>query len=426
MHVTETQQPIAVMRSGSEEDARARRAARNRQRRRVQRLRRALLVLVLLAGAVTVVVALLPKPVPVDIARVSRGPLVVEVHQTGQTRVKDRYVVSAPVAGNLVRLALEPNDPVAEGQVLAQIAPTSAPLLDARSRDEAEVRLAAALSAAKQAESQVALARTATELAASELARATALGRAGSAPRRVLEEARFQARMREGELTSAVFARKVAAEQVRLVRAALAPRRRTAEPVDVLSPTPGHVLRVLRESAAVVSAGTPLLEVGDLGGLEVVVDLLTTDAVQVRAGTPVTIEGWGGERSLVGRVRKVELGGFTRPSALGVDEQRANTIIVFSDPRERWATLGDGYRVEVRLVLWRAEQAVKVSQGAVFRRGDGWAAFRVDGGVARLVPVRVGHRGETEVEVLSGLTPGATVVVDPGDRVEEGVRVVPR
>jgi HlyD family secretion protein len=193
--------------------------------------------------------------------------------------------------------------------------------------------------------------------------------------------------------------------------------------VDVLAPASGRVLRVQQKSAGVVQAGASLVEVGDPAVLEAVVDLLTTDAVHVAPGTLVAIRGWGGEPTLGGRVRKVEPSAFTRPSALGVDEQRVNVIVSLTDPPEAWSSLGDGYRVQARIILWQSQDVLKVPQGAVFRHGDAWAVFRVDGGVTRLVPVRIGHRGETEVEVLSGLASSDAVAVHPGDRVKDGVRV---
>jgi len=188
----------------------------------------------------------------------------------------------------------------------------------------------------------------------------------------------------------------------------------------------GNVLRVHQKSAGVVQAGTLLVEVGDPSALEVVVDLLTTDAVHVTPGTLATIEGWGGDTPLSGRVRRVEPSAFTRPSALGVDEQRVNVVIALTDVRERWAALADGYRVEARLVLWRGDDVLRVPQGAVFRHGDGWAVFRIDGSRARLTPVTVGHRGDTELEILSGLGAGDRVAVHPGDRVKDGVEVEER
>ncbi|HEX2677786.1 MAG TPA: HlyD family efflux transporter periplasmic adaptor subunit [Polyangiales bacterium] len=419
--------PVSVVRLKEGEPAAAERAARNRRRQRLKLARKGVLLLLALGLVAALVVAMRPKPVPVDVARAVRGALAVEVHATGETRVRDRYVVSAPTAGNLLRLSLEPNDAVAEGASLAQLLPTLSPLLDPRARAEAEARLSVALSAAKQAEAQLALARTADELARTELARDLALGKAGSLSERALEQARFVARMRENEVASAVFASKVSAEQVRLARASLSTRDTVPRTIEVQSPVSGNVLRVMQKSAGVVAPGTPLLELGDLSGLEIVADLLTTDAVLVQPGMPVVIEGWGGEHSLAGRVRKVELAAFTRPSALGVDEQRTNVLIVFNEPRERWAMLGDGYRVEVRLLVWQADQVTKLPLGAVFRRGDGWSVFGIDAaGMAHLMNVQLGHRSETEVEVTSGLAPGAAVIVDPGDRVEDGTRVQPR
>jgi HlyD family secretion protein len=256
--------------------------------------------------------------------------------------------------------------------------------------------------------------------------RAEALAASGSIGVQALEQARFDARMRAQEASSADFARKVAAEEVRALRATLGKDGASARPgrhVDVRAPASGRVLRVIQRSAGVVPAGAALLEIGDPAALEIVVDLLTTDAVRVEPGTLATLEGWGGDAPLSGRVRRVEPSAFTRPSALGVDEQRVNVVIALTDPRGRWAALGDGYRVEARLVLWQAGDVTKAPIGAVFRHGDHWAAFRVDDGVAHLVPLSIGHRGDTEVEILSGLTAGQNIVVHAGDRVRDGVRV---
>jgi HlyD family secretion protein len=333
------------------------------------------------------------------------------------------------VTGSVSRLALEPGDRVNEGDALAEIAPAQSPLLDERTRAEAEARLGAALSALGQARAQVARATVAKELADKELKDAERLATSGSVAKQYLESAQFAARMRAEELASAEFASKVSAEEVRVARVALGGRDRQSSAdrhVGVLSPVSGQVLRVHQKSGGVLQAGTPLVEVGDPSALEVVADLLTTDAVHVAAGTPVVIRGWGGERDIAGKVRRIEPSAFTRPSALGVDEQRVNVIVAFTEPRESWGSLGDGYRVEARLVLWQADEVSKVPQGAVFRHGSGWAVFRIDDDIARLTPVRIGHRGETEAEVLSGLAVGARVAVHPGDRVKDGVKVEPR
>ncbi len=405
------------------------RRARKRRRALLRGVRQALIGLALAAGAVATVWELRPGPVPVDVAGVRRGPLAVTIQESGSTRVKDRYSVSVPVSGSLSRLTLETGDHVREGDALAEIAPALSPLLDERARAEAQARLGAALSALGQTQAQEARAAAARELAAQELARARELSAHASLSRQALEQAEFLERMRAKELASAVFASKVAAEEVRIARVSLgegeqrAPRQRH---VDVLAPASGRVLRVLQKSAGVVQAGTPLLEVGDPEALEVVVDLLTTDAVHIQPGTPVAIEGWGGDQPIAGRVRKVEPSAFTRPSALGIDEQRVNVLIAFSEPRDRWAVLGDGYRVEVRLVLWESDDVIKVPQGAVFRHGSGWATFRIDGDTARRISVGVGHRGESEVEVTSGLAEGDRIAVHPGDRVKDGAHVAAR
>ena len=403
----------------------AQRRARERRRSVARAVRRGLLGAVLLATTAAVLLALRPRPVPVDVAQTRRGPLVVAVEESGKTRVKDRYVVSAPTAGNLSRVPLEAGDLVEEGDALAEIAPVLAPLLDQRTHAEAEARLGAAVSALGQARAQTARAGVAQALAEQELGRIRRLGAAAS--RQQADQSEFEARMRGEEQASARFAEKVAAEEVRRARVTVgqggtATRDRH---VDVLAPVSGRVFRVFQKSAGVVAAGAPLLEVGDPAALEVEVDLLTTAAVQVKPGTEVTIHGWGGDAPLSGRVRLVEPSGFTKPSALGVDEQRVNVLVALTDPPARWATLGDGYRVETRLVLWEGHDVVKAPLGAVFRHGDGWAVFRVDGDRAVLVPVEIGHRGDTEVEILSGLTPDVPVAVHPGDRVKAGARVAP-
>jgi HlyD family secretion protein len=414
---------------GSEvEQQRNRRAERERRRALTRRVRQALGVLALLAAGATAVWAWRPRPLAVDVAITQRGPLSLVIEESGVTRVQDRFVVSAPVAGSLSRLSLEPGDPVREGDALAEIAPASSPLLDERTRAEAEARLDAASAALGQTGAQIARAKAARELAEQELSRTRQLAKSGSLSPAALEQAEFAVRMRQEEQTSAEFAEKIAKEQLRVARVALA--RGTGHGarerhVDVLSPISGRVLRVLQKSAGVVQAGAPLVEVGDASALEIVVDLLTTDAVHVGSGTRVSVVGWGGE-PLSGKVSRIEPSGFTRPSALGVDEQRVNVIVALTSPREAWASLGDGYRVEARLVLWQSDAALQVPSGAVFRSGEGWAVFRVQDGSAQLTKVGLGHRGETAVEITSGLNPGDRVIVHPGDRIKDGVGVTPR
>jgi HlyD family secretion protein len=393
------------------------------QRGRMRWIRRAAVGALGVASIAAVALALRPRPVPIDAATVSRGPLLVAIEETGVTRVKDRFVVSAPIAGSVARSPFEAGDVVAEGDRLADIAPTLSPLLDERTRAEAEARLGAAMSALGQAKAQAARAETARGLSARELERVRTLAASASISAQAVDQAEFDARLRDDELSSATFAVKVATEEVRVARAALGLERgASSRHVDVVSPVSGRVLSIHQKSAGVVQTGAALVEIGDPNVLEVVVDLLTTDAVHVEPGTNVTIQRWGGD-PLGGRVKRLEPSGFTKPSALGVDEQRVNVIVALTDPRERWAMLGDGYRVEARFVLWRGENVVKVPLGAVFRHGASWAAYRVDGGIAHLVQVEIGHRGESDVEIVSGLAPGVVVAVHPGDRVKDGARV---
>jgi len=408
------------------EGAAERHRARERQRALSRRVRQVATVLGVAAAAVLTAWALRPQPVPVELAITRKAPLSLVIEETGVTRVKDRFVVSAPVTGSLSRLSLEPGDQVREGDALAELAPLSSPLLDERTRAEAEARLDASASALGQAKAQVGRATAARELADQELARTRQLTESGALSRQALEQAEFAARMRAEELSSAVFAQKVATEELRMARVTLGRDRvggARERRVEVLAPVSGRVLRVQQKSAGVVQAGAPLVEVGDPQALELVVDLLTTDAVRVAPGTSASITAWGGE-PLNGRVSRIEPSGFTRPSALGVDEQRVNVIVALTDPRERWASLGDGYRVEARLVLWQSDAVLQVPSGAVFRRGEGWAVFRIRDESASLVNVQVGHRGERAIEILAGLSAGDAVAVHPGDRVKDGVRVV--
>ncbi len=331
---------------GAKIDPAARRA-REKKRKLARGLRRGILLVLLLGAAVSTVLALRPRPVPVDVARVVRGPLVTAIEEKGMTRVIDRYLVSAPVTGNVARVTLEPGDAVREGDALVEIVPVLSPLLDERARAEAEANLSAALSTLGQAKAQTERASVARARADQDLVRDRELIRSGSIAPQALEQTEFEARMRAQELASAEFATRVAEEQARAARAVLG--QGGAHPtgghhVDVVAPVSGKVLKVQQKSAGVVQAGSPLLEVGDPTALEVVVDLLTQDAVHVEPGTPVTIERWGGDWPLAGRVRRVEPSAFTRPSALGVDEQRVNVIVALTEPR-------DAHAVELATIL---------------------------------------------------------------------------
>jgi HlyD family secretion protein len=387
-------------------------------------------VLVGLAVVALLVWALLPKPVAVDLGSAERGHLVVTVDQEGKTRVHDRYVVSAPFAGRVLRIGLEPGDPVAAGEtVLATFEPSAPGLLDARSLAAAEAGVRAATANLGQARSERQGAAAQHEYAVVEAGRARRLAAEEIVSQESLDSAELQERAAADALRSAEFAVAAAEHELEVARARLVQAGGAKTPEGVLeisSPVDGVVLQRLQESAAVVIAGEPLLVVADPARLEIVSDLLSSDAVKVSAGDRVMIEQWGGGETLDGVVRRVEPYGFTKVSALGVEEQRVNVIVDFSDPRAAWQALGDGYRVELRVVVWEGD-VLWVPTSALFRGSDGgWAVFVAEGGRAVRRAVEVGHRDGLHAEVLDGLAAGAEVIVHPSDSVTDGVRVEPR
>jgi HlyD family secretion protein len=402
----------------------------------VKRLARKLVMPLLgLAVLGLLVYAFLPAPLEVDMTRVTRGPLRVTVDEDGKTRIRDRYVVSAPLAGYMCRVKLRAGDEVAAGQtVLALIEPTAPSLLDDRARAEAEARVSAAESRLKQRRSELDQAESSLEMAASRLLRLDEILRARpqGVSRDEHSEAVYKEQAARSGLQAAKQAVQVATHELAEARAALL-RTRPRSPgepdpgaFEVRSPISGKVLKVHQESAAVVTPGHKILEVGDPRDLEVEVDLLSPDAVRVAPGNRVLFEHWGGEAPLNGRVRRIEPAGFTKISALGVEEQRVWVLIDFTDPEEKWRRLGDAYRVETRVVIWERESVLKVPAGAVFPRGDGWAVYAVEDGRAVLRPVQVGRSNGLETQILGGLAEGDEVVLHAGDRVKDGTAVVPR
>lgn len=369
-----------------------------------------------------------PRPTAVESALATVGRLEETLDEEARTRVRDRYVIAATVTGNLRRPTLRPGDVVAVDSVVARILPADPTPLDARSRTEAEGRVRSAEMTARQAESAVDRALGALEFARAEAARVRRLATAGSSPPQELAAAEFQERTRGDDLASARFAARGAAYELANARALLA---RSARPgaardeVALRSPVRARVLRVLRASEGPVSTGTPILEVGDTDALEVVADLLTSDALQVRPGARAHLDVGGGVGSLEGRVRLVEPSAVTRVSALGVEEQRVDVLIDLLAPPERWRALGDGWRVEARVVAWEGERVLTVPLGALFRRRAEWCVFVIEGGRARRRAVSVGHQGGGAVELTRGVRPGERVIVHPPDRLEEGEAVTP-
>ena len=390
----------------------------------------------LLLGALALVVIALigwsfrPQPVPAALATAERGPLAVVIREEGQTRVKDRFQVSAPVAGYAPRLTLEAGDPVSAGEALLRLEPTPSAALDPRSRAEAEAKVRRARAALRAAESRLEAAEAADELAAQELERLEPLYDKGTISRSTLDKARAERRQAAAELRSARYNVEVARQELNQAEALVklhgaGDGEASLDAVPVKSPVDGRVLQVHHESAGIVQPGDPLVCVADPASLEVVVEVLSADAVRLESGMAVRFDRWGGDELLDGRVRTVEPGGFTKVSALGVEEQRVRVVADITSPFEQWQSLGDGYRVEARFIVWRGDDVLQVPDGAVFRHDDGWALFRVVDGVARLQPVKVGRRGEQSVQVLEGVTAGDTVIAHPDSDISDGVRVTP-
>jgi HlyD family secretion protein len=373
-------------------------------------------------------VALWPETVPVETAVVGRGPLVVTVDEEGRTRVRDRFVVAAPLAGRVLRIELEPGDAVRAGDVVANLRPEAPTLLDARTRAEAQAALESARAVVGRARADEQRARAALAQAERELTRVRTLVVESLATAQQLEAREADVRAAEEQVNAAVFAARAAEADVTRAQARLAPAPVDAagRVVTISSPVDGVVLKRVRESESVVPAGDPLLEIGNPHQLEIVVDLLSVDAVRVPPGARVRVEQWGGDRTLDARVRRVEPSGFTKISALGVEEQRVNVIVEFTDPAEAWKALGDGYRVEARIVVWESADVVKVPTGALIRSGEQWAVYAVKDGRARQEAVTLGHQNGREAEVTAGLEAGTTVILHPGDTISDGVRVAAR
>ncbi|HEX2339509.1 MAG TPA: efflux RND transporter periplasmic adaptor subunit [Vicinamibacterales bacterium] len=385
-----------------------------------------LLVIGLIVAAIAAV-ALWPEAIEVDVARAVRGPLRVTIDEEGQTRVHERFVVAAPVAGRLLRVELEPGDAVVRGKtVVVRVAPTESPLLDPRTRAELMAAVEAARAVVAQARADHDRAAATLEQARRSLERQESLVEAGAIAREDLEDAQTAAKTAEGAFRAAQAAVARAEQELRLAQARLQTPPARGRVAEVVAPVNGVILKRLRESETVVPAGEPLLEIGDPRQLEVVADLLSTDAVRVPPGSPVSLEQWGGGQPLHGRVRRVEPSGFTKVSALGVEEQRVNVIIDFAEPAAAIRALGDSYRVEVRIVIWEAADVVKVPVGSLFRRGNDWAVFVVNDNHARLQVVELGQRNNEEGQILRGVEAGQAIVLHPPDTLTDGARVAER
>jgi HlyD family secretion protein len=382
-----------------------------------------------------------PRPLPVDLATVARGPIEVTADDDGKTHVRHIYTVSAPVAGKVLRIShpmgergpsVHVGDQVTANEtVVALMQPTPPSFIDVRSHDQLEAEVVAADAAIQQQEAEVRRLVAALDFSRTEFQRAQTLSRTQTISAQAFDKAKFDVATNEAALASA----KAQVDVRRSLRASLAAR--VIDPtniapstdstccVRVIAPASGRVLKIIQDSEAVVLPGAPLVDIGDPLDLEVVADLLSTDAVQIKVDAPVRIDGWGGS-TLRGKVVRVDPAGFLKVSALGIEEQRVRVTIDFVDPPEAWTQLGHDYRVVVHVAIWSADEALTVPVSALFRRGDDWAVFAIDNGHVQTLVVKIGHRNNRIAEILAGVAPGTQVVLHPSDRISDGVRVAQR
>ena len=371
-------------------------------------------------------------------ARVTRGPLEVVFQEEGKTRVKQRYLITAPVAGTVRRITLQAGDAVQAGQTLAEMEPSASTLLDprARSQAQADVRSAEALLAAARKRS--AAAQASQQLAQADWQRAQALQPSGAIARQEFDQARSRHTATQAELGVARADEQVAAARLASARALLADEGRAASAaaasaasagsgsgkvLAITAPVAGRIIQRPVESATPVPVGHTLMTIGDPTQLEIEVEVLSSDAVRLAAGMPARIVRWGGEGTLQARVARVEPGGFTKVSALGVEEQRTRVILDLISPHEQWAALGDGYRVEVEFIVQQAKDVLQVPSPALFRMGEGWAVYRVEDGKAVRTLVKTGMRSASATEITEGLRPDQRVIIQPDERITEGTRI---
>lgn len=381
------------------------------------------------------------SPIPVDIATASTGPMEVTVDDDAKTRVRHVYTVSAPVAGRVLRIS-QPGehqemsrhigDSVTAGETIVAVMQPMAPsFLDIRSREELQAAVAAAEASVKLAEAEVRRIEAALEFSRTDLNRALALARTDTISVKGLDKAKLDVATNDAALASAKAQLDVRRSEQAIAAARLISPASVASPTDpscciqIRSPISGRVLRIIQESEASIPAGAPLIEVGDPLDLEVVAELLSTEAVRIRPGASVRIDGWGGT-PISGRVKRVDPAGFLKVSALGIEEQRVRTVIDFVDPPATWSQLGHDFRVVVHVRTWSADNVLTVPVSALFRKGEDWAVFAVKNGRTLTTPVKIGHRNSRQVEVIEGLSAGDQVVLHPSDRVKDGVPVTQR
>ncbi|MCU7802194.1 MAG: HlyD family efflux transporter periplasmic adaptor subunit [Candidatus Thiodiazotropha sp. (ex Lucinoma borealis)] len=389
-----------------------------------------LLGLILLA---TLIWAFIPKPIAVDLLTLAPGELVVTVDEEGETRVEDVFVLSAPISGRAMRIDAEVGDRVVANEtLLAEIEPIDPTLLDPRSEAQARADIRAAEANRNLSDAAVKEASVELNFALSELKRSRSLRKEAVISARELESAERTYQTRQAARETAIATRQARQAELERARAelisptAVRQKSEACQCVPITSPVDGRILMILHKSEGVVSAGEPLVEIGDPRELEIVADLLSTDAVKVETGQTVIIENWGGKEALSGTVRRVEPYGFTKVSALGIEEQRVNVIIDFTTPKAQWTRIAHGYQVDVRIILWQGSNVLKLPLTALFRDGDKWAVFVEEQGKAHRHLVEIGRRTGLEAEILTGLVTGERIVVHPSDKIAEGVSIEAR
>jgi HlyD family secretion protein len=391
----------------------------------MRRFTRIALIAVVAVGAALVAWAFWPKAIAVDTVVAAKGAFVDTVDQDCQTRIRNRYSISAPVTGRLLRPSAEAGDAIAEGQSIATIVPVSSSLLDARSRAEQEERVGAAEAELAAAEANAERMRAVATQASADLERIRALAAKGIVTEQQREKQELTSITADRELRAAEMQQHVALHQLEAARAVLnaSANGGTPERIEVEAPVAGVMLHVSQESEGPVTIGAPLFEIGDPADLEVVCDVLTTDAARIASGAPVAIDRWGGPTVLAGAVQRIEPSGFTKVSALGIEEQRVWAIIDITSPREAWSSLGDAYRVDARIEAGRTDDAILLPAGSLFRRGDGWSVFVVDSNVARERTVTVLGRSGATVAIGDGVAEGDRVVTFPPSNLADGASV---
>ncbi len=389
------------------------------------------MIIVVAVIVLAIIYGFIPKPVSVETAKAQQGYMRVVIDEEGKTRVADRFVVSAPVSGFALRISLDVGARVNKDQTITVIEPLRPAVLDPRSRAEAKAHVSAAEASLNSAKEHTMSAKASASLALKDLKRINTLFKDELVTQENLDRAETEANRSEASLRSSEFSVKVAEHEMEAARTALKysaadSEMRYAEKVVINTPVDGNILKVHHESEGVVNQGQPLIEIGNPGNLEIEVDVLSADAVKIKPGTPVIFERWGGDNPLKGKVITVEPAGFTKISALGVEEQRVLVISDIISPREEWSGLGDGYRVEASFILWEDDNILQVPSSALFRYENGWAVFAFNAGKAQLKKVEIGNRNGLSAEIVSGLSEGDMVITHPDSSIADGVKVKTR